>query len=264
MADPNLGRRGALGLAGLLGAGSLASTLAAPAARAAFTYAPDVVVFCAPPLTTPLRRAGDLFQSRTGVPVHILAPPGRLAASQLERGERNDVSILLAPVAAVLVQAGLVDIQPSVGVWRDRLVIARLGAGPAPIDARRLLAANGSARLGIVDPTDDAVVDSASLLDRLGLAAALAGRLVGSVDTRGVAFELAHRAVELGLIFSTDAQSGPFTIAASTPDDAYPPVHYVAVLNRRVLSRYAAGFLAFLATPAARASLTRSGLEIET
>jgi ABC-type molybdate transport system substrate-binding protein len=261
MADPNLPRREALRLAGLLGAGGLASTLAAPPARAEFTYAPDIVLFCSPTLAAPLRHAGDLFQSQTGVPVHILAPPDRISAAQLERGERNDICILLAPVAAHLQQAGLADAQPSVGTWRNRLVIARLGAGPAPIDAARLLASDNAARLGIVDLSDDAVIDTAALLARLGVANA---RLEGSVDTRDVAFQLVHRAVDLGLIFATDANAGPFTIAATIPDTAYPPVRYAALLNRHVLSRNAAGFLTFLATPATRVPLTRSGLEIET
>ena len=261
MTDPSLGRRDAFRLAGLLGAGGLASTLAAPSARAEFTYAPDIVLFCSPTLAAPLRAAGDTFQSQSGVPVHILAPPDRISAAQLERGERNDICILLAPVAAHLAQAGLVDLQPAIGTWRNRLVIARLGAGPAPIDAVGLLASDSTARLGVVDPSDNAVTDTAALLARLGVATS---RLEGAVDTPDVAFQLAHRAVDLGLVFATDATAGPFTIAATIPDEAYPPVRYAAVLNRHVLSRNAAAFLAFLATPPARAPLTRSGLEIET
>lgn len=230
-----------------------------------FVRAPDVVVFCDPALCHSVRRLGVMFRARTGVPVRLICAPGRLMAEQLTRNERDDILISLSPVVQRLASSGLADPQPSVGAWRNRLVVAGKGtdAGATPATPGRLPALLADRKFGAPDAGPNAIVDTAALIRRLGLEQALAGRIVGELDTGGVAWLLAHDQVGLGLVLATDARDRGFPTAVAIPDDAYPAVRYAAAFARYVLSRNAAAFMQFMATDQARSSLTQSGLEIE-
>ena len=253
-------RREALFLVGAMPAAALVPV----AAQARFVDAPDVVVFCDPALREPLRRLGGMFRSRTGAPVRMICAAAAIMAAQLRRNERDDIFISLQPVVRQLADSGLVLPQAPVGLWRNRLVVARKGAGAPPAGPDAIPALLGRGRLGVTDPSLNAVVDTAALLSRLGLEQALEGRLTGDVDTEGVAWLLEHDQVGLGLVLSTEARRFGFSTAVAIPDAAYPAVRYQAAFSRHVLSRNAADFMAFLATGQARASLADSGLEIET
>lgn len=260
------------------GATSLAALISAPAlgiltspARAEFVNAPDIVVFCDPALRAALRHLGVLFQARTSAPVRLICAPGGLLAAQLARNERDDIFISLLPVIRQLAASGLADPQPSVGLWRNRLVVARnVTAGglqpatPGSATPCALSALLADRKLGAPDPGPNAIVDTLALIRRLGLEQALAGRISGQVDTGTVAWLLAHDQVGLGLVLSTDARGGGLSTAIAIPDDAYPAVRYAAAFSKHVLSRNAAAFMRFLATDQARASLVDCGLEIET
>ena len=258
---------GATSLAALISV-PLVGALASPA-RAAFVDAPDVVVFCDPALRAPLQRLATLFRARTTAPVRLICAPGGLMAAQLVRNERDDIFISLSPVVRQLAASGLAVPQPSVGSWRNRLVIARnkaadgAPAAAAPATSAALPALLAARKFGAPDPGPNAVVDTPALIRRLGLEQALAGRIAGHVDTGTVAWLLARDQVGLGLMLSTDARAGGLPTAIAIPDEAYPPVRYMAAFSRHVLSRNAAGFMQFLASDEARDRLTESGLEIE-
>jgi molybdenum ABC transporter molybdate-binding protein len=261
-------RRDALRLTGMASVAALAPMAAVSPARAEFVNAPDVVLFCDPALRAPMRRLGTLFRDRTDVPVRVFCAPGGLMAAQLARNERDDIFISLQPIVQKLANSGLVQAQPSVGIWRNRLVIARSGAadgaGDAPAAPGALAAPLTERKLGAPDPGPNAIVDVPALIRRLGLEQRLAGRIVGEVDTGGVAWLLARDRVGFGLVLSTDARDGSFPVAVAIPDDAYPPIRYNAAFSKHVLSRNAAAFMRFLETDEARASLAASGLDIET
>ena len=239
------------------------TSFAVSPARADFVDAPDVVVFCDPALRAPLQRLGVLFRARTDAPVRLICAPGNLMAAQLARNERDDIFISLVPIVRRLAASGLADPQPSVGFWRNRLVVARNGAGAPPATPGALPALLADRKFGVPDPGPNAIVDTPALLRRLGLERALAGRISGQVDTGSVAWLLARDRVGLGLMLSTDAHGGGLSIAVAIPDDAYPAVRYAAAFSKHVLSRNAAAFMQFLATDQAHASLVESGLEIE-
>ena len=286
-------RRDAIRLTGMASVAAVASlpgrTLAAAASR--FVDAPDIVVFCDPALRDPMRRLGLLFRAKTEAPVRLICAPAGIMAAQLVRRERADILVSLAPVVRQLAASGVVDPQPPVGSWRNRLVIAgrasAVGAQPAALPASlaalaesfqwpaRLRSSSrtatnsggrtpGGGKLGAPDPGPNAVVDAPALWRTLGLEPALAGHIIGEVDTGGVAWLLAHDRVALGLVLLTEARSAGFPTAIAIPDEAYPAVRYVAAFNRHVLSRNAAAFMQFMASGVARASLVGSGLEIET
>lgn len=253
----------------VIGAMPAAALIAVPAlipvpAQAKFVNAPDVVVFCDPALREPMHRLGEMFRNRTGAPVRMICAAGAIMAAQLIRNERVDIFISLQPVVQQLAASGLLLPQAPVGLWRNRLVVARKGAGAPPAGPDAIVALLGRGKLGVIDPNLNAIVDTPALLRRLGLEQALEGRLAGEVDTAGVAWLLEHDQVGLGLILATEARSFGFSTAVAIPDAAYPAVRYQAGFSRHVLSRNAADFMAFLATGPARASLVDSGLEIET
>ncbi len=254
-------RRTALRLSGL--APVLA---AAPAwARAAFVGPADVVVFCDPELRGVVRRLGVLFSSRDNVPVRLQCAPARLLAAQLVRHERCDIIVTLSGVVERLAADGTVHPQTSVGAWRNRLLIARSGPGPAPMPVRPALVSTllAGRMLGAPDPGPNAVVDTQALIGRLGLNEALVGHVMGEVDMEGVAWLLARGRVGLGLLLSTELPGRGFSAAVSIPDAAYPPIRTAAAFNRHVLSRHAAAFMRFLTTNKAHRSLAESGLEVE-
>jgi ABC-type molybdate transport system substrate-binding protein len=264
-------RRDALRLTAVASVAALAVPAFAAPPRDEFVDAPDVVLFCDPALRGPMRRLGGVFRDRTGVPVRLLCAPGRLMAAQLTRNERDDIFISLLPVMQQLAASNLVDLQPFAGSWRNRLVIAckpanRTGAAPPPqphAAPDRLAALLADGKFGVPDPSLNAVVDSPALIRRLGLERVLAGRIVGEVDTGGVAWLLAQDRIALGLVLATEAREGGFLTAIAIPDDAYPPVRYAAAFSKHVLSRNAEAFMRFLATMEARASLAECGLEVE-
>jgi ABC-type molybdate transport system substrate-binding protein len=252
-------RRKALGLI----AAAPAAALVPFPARAGFVDAPDIVVFCDLTLREPLHRLGAMFRSRTGVPVRMICAPGAIMAAQLARNERDDIFISLQPIMRGLAANGLARPQTQVGVWRNRLVVARKGPAATPAKPDAIRALLGGGKLGVTDPNPNAVVDTPALLRRLGLQQALEGRLSGEVDTGGVAWLLAHDQVELGLVMATDARSFGFSTAVAIPDEAYPAIRYETAFSRHVLSRNANAFMQFLGSGEARASLAGSGLEIE-
>lgn len=262
-------RRGVLGATLML---PLLAGLCAPA-RADTSRSPDVVVFCDPTLRPVLRHLGTAYQTGGDAAVRLICAPAAIIAAQIARGERNDIVITLEPVVQEMAAAQLVNLAAS-DAWRNRITVAGLGAAdrtspetapgvrPASTEPDWIAAALGDGMLGAPDPGGNAVFDTPALLRRLGLDRALARRLVGEVDTGGVAFLLQQGTVRLGLVLATDAVANRFTERFAVPDANYDPIRYAVARNRHAMSRNAAGFLAFLASAPAGDILAQSGLEI--
>lgn len=263
------GRREVLGATlGLL----LLTSPGAPA-EADTSRSPDVVVFCDPTLRPVLHDLGAAYRMTSGAAVRLICAPAAIIAAQIARGERNDLVVTLEPVVQEMAAAQLVDLATS-GAWRNRITFAGAGAAGRPLsgtlpEARpvstgddRIAATLGDGMLGVPDPSGNAVFDAPALLRSLGLDRALAGRLVGEVDTGGVVYLLQQGNVRLGLVLATDAVTGRFPERLAVQDSDYDPIRYAVARNRRAMSRNTAGFLAFLASSPADDILARSGLEI--
>ena len=239
--------------------------LVAPAS-ADTSRSPDVVVFCDPTLRPALHHLGTAYHAGGGAAVRLICAPAAIIAAQIARGERNDLVVTLEPVVQGMAAAQLVDLAAP-GAWRNRITVAGLGpAGRAPAGAPaepgRIAAALGGGLLGAPDPGGNAVFDAPALLRRLGLDGVVAGRVVGEVDTGGVAFLLRRGTARLGLVLATDAAAEGFAERFAVPDADYDPIRYAVARNRHAMSRNAAGFLDFLASAAAGGILADSELEI--
>ena len=246
--------------------------LVAPAS-ADTSRSPDVVVFCDLTLRPALHHLGTAYQAGSGAAVRLICAPAAIIAAQIARGERNDLVITLESVVQGMAAAQLVDLAAP-GAWRNRITIAGLGpAGRGPPETTpevwlasaepdRIAAALGDGMLGAPDPGGNAVFDAPALLRRLGCDRIVAGRLIGELDTGGVAFLLHNGTARLGLVLATDAAAEGFAERFAVPDTDYDPIRYAVARNRHAMSRNAAGFLAFLTSAAAGGILADSGLEI--
>ncbi len=261
-ATAGVGRRRILGAAGGTAGLALAPLLGGSGpAEADVSRSPDVVVFCDPTLRPCLAHLGQSFRRQGGASLAVICAPAGIIAAQLARGERNDVVITLEPVLARLQAAQLVEGQTAIGAWRNRVTIA--GPEPnltAPSTPDQLSAQLQDGKLGAPDPSANAVFDTPELLRQLGLQA-LAGQIVGEIDTGGVSFLLSRGTVRFGLVLRTDARAHSFGEAA-VPDDAYPPIRYRTARNRHAMSRNTTNFLRFLASASAREIVVTSGLEV--
>jgi molybdate transport system substrate-binding protein len=121
-----------------------------------------------------------------------------------------------------------------------------------------------NAPIALADPpaSDDGVAAQAALTS-LGLWDGAKAHAIGTADTGDAAFLLAHKQAGAALVFATDVAADPdLAVAATLPDEAYPPVTYWWAETRQVRSAHADDFAVFLRTPQAQARLRAAGLEI--
>ena len=248
----------------------LAVSLPARGASAAGTHQkketapPDVALYCDPTLAPAMRQVGALFQARTGAPVAVLSAPPPLMLAQIERQTRDDVLVSLASAVEDGVSRGLLRLDTRFNGWRNRLVLAARAGEVSPFSATdpgALARSLGNGRFAVTDPTVAAAFDGPAVLGRLGLAPALAGKVVGAADTADVAFLVKTGAAQLGLLYLTDVRADSALAVAATLDSAAAPTTYATAMNRQAQSPNAQAFLDFLRTPEAAERLRAQGLE---
>ena len=107
-----------------------------------------------------------------------------------------------------------------------------------------------------------AATDAHNALDRAGLRAALEPKLVAPGSVRDALEQVARREVDAAFVRASDAASMPETlrVAFVVPAGPTPVRHPLALVAGGPSPVTAQRFLAFLATPAARAVLARHGL----
>jgi hypothetical protein len=162
-------------------------------------------------------------------------------------------------------QAGLVS-GPRARLWRNRLVFAARGAGPAArdFDVAALTGAVGSGRLAVPDPTDASTIDGPALLHRLGVGDALANRVLGAADSEDAVATLRRGEASVALCHASEVGADPgLRVLMRIPDDSSGPIIYEAALSHAAWSRYNAPFMAFLSAGAAPEA-ARHGLEVLT
>jgi len=232
-------------------------------ARAEYVVAPDVVVFCDLALEHAITDAARLWRRESEVPVRVFAAPTPLLVEQVSRHIRSDLLIGEGDrTAAVAVERQALKTAPRLGLWRNRLVLARRRAEPPAEGALSAMLAAGP--VALVDlPSAVAAVDTRQALERLGLWEGVAPNILGSPDTADAAFLLRHGKARFAVVYATDvAADSSLTKAAALPDDAYPPVTYWLAETTTILSPEAAKFEAFLTQPAAQQQLREDGLEV--
>jgi len=241
---------------------------AADGASAQGYVAPDVVVFCEPTLQPVVTEIGALWRRKTGVPVRVFASPTDLLLKQVAHGIRDDIVIAEGDATlAAAVQQRIIKAQTRSGGWRNRLVVARRGSNSAAGVLTRdsnLLTFADSGPIAIVDPpVATAGAQSRTALETLGLWAGLQGHSVGVVSTEDATFLLNGGKARLAVVYATDVAADPaLSVAATFPDDAYPPIVYWWAETRQARSAETDNFADFLRQPETAARLRSAGLEI--
>jgi molybdate transport system substrate-binding protein len=252
----NLGRRD-LGRASLL-----AVTIAglAGTAHADPSTAPNVVVYCDKALRDVIGRTNELFTSRTQIPVNLFSAPPTLMLAQIERVTQNDVLITQSSFMDDAARRRLIHADTRIPIGRNRLVFASREGGEQQLtDPLNLLRRIGKGPVAMPDPTTGTTIDSAAVLEALGLKPPLPFQVAGAIDSGGVGFLLRTRAAPIGLVYRTEAQPGSgLSVLAELPDQT---VSYSAAISVVTRSRNAQSFMEFLRDPAATASLREAGLE---
>lgn len=240
----------------------LAAALAAPAlARAEPWLRDQLVIYAEPTLLPVLRRLGARFTAQGAGPVYVFVQPTAQNIALLAHAVQDDLLIGLAALAPEAARQKLIA-PPGPPIWRNRLVLAARGSGPArDFDADAARAMLGGGVLAATDPSEASSLDGRAVIDRLGLATELGPRLAGAARTEDVADMLRSGEAALGLLHATDIAPGLYA-ALRVPDPAYPPIAYCAAKSRAAWSRNSDRFLAYLATGEARDAARAAGLEV--
>ena len=239
-------------------------------AKADGYVAPDVVVLCESTLQPVIGELGTLWRQRTGVPVRVFASPTALILEQIAHGVRSDLIIAEGDTTAnIALQRHLIKAETRFSGWRNRLVVARRGANATVAvlsPQSNLLNRAGAGPVAIVDPAVATIgVQTRSALEALGMGNAQRGDFIGVASTEDATFLLNGGVARLALVYATDIPENPtLSVAATFPDDAYPPIVYWGAETRQVRSPNADGFAGFLRQPEAQARLTAAGLEVAT
>ncbi len=231
------------------------AVLAAGPARAEFSTAPDVVVYCEPALRHAIEHAGALFRAQTHVPVRVFAAPGPLNLAQLARGVRDDVLIARAAEMDEAARQDLIDPASRIDGWHNRLVLAVRGG---PVHAATVDELLNGGTVAVTDPTVVSGLDGFAVIAKLGKA----DSVTGAGDTIDVAFLIGSGSARLGLVYLTEVRTDPaLSVGWQIPPEIAPPVAFAAALNRHALSQNSRMFLDFLHHADAMAQLHADGLE---
>lgn len=240
---------------------AVALLLAALPARAA---PPELVVLAAVSLTESLSQVAAAW-TRAGHPVvRFSFDASSRLARQVEAGAPADVFVSAdAEWMDHLQKAGLVDAATRADLVGNRLVVVAPAASPWTVSAPGDLAAPSVRRVGLAGEAVPAGRYARAALERLGLWAALAPRVVNGDNVRSVLAWAAAGEVDAGVVYASDARVEPrvrvvWTFAA----DTHPPIVYPgAVVKGSRSAAEAAAFLRYCRGPEAASVFRAAGFE---
>lgn len=221
--------------------------------------ADTVSVAVASNFLAPLRALSETFERQSGHRLRISSGSTGKLYAQIAHGAPFDVFLAANErEPARLEREGLAAADSRFTYALGRLVLWSRAPDRIPGDGAALLQAGSFGRLAIANPkTAPYGAAAMAVLRHLGLAEALAGKLVRG-ENIGQAFQyVASGNVELGLVaFSQVLATEEPGSVWQVPDAWYPPIAQQAVLLERAQGAQAAEeFLAFLKSDAVRREL---------
>jgi molybdate transport system substrate-binding protein len=242
---------------GLLGLAAFAAPLPAQAR--------DIVVYGEPTLAPVLHSLGDLWRARGNSRVHVFVAPTDLSFAQIERDARCDVIFALAgPATDDAARRELFDADSKVAAFRNSLVLVGRD-GSAAANPGGIPAILAGKRLAIANPDRDVAGSyGVAALRAAGAPVDPAGKSVLVAENAAGALQLlADGKADVGVVYASDAAAHPQVKVLATFDDAsHPPIAYVAAEAANADAQSdTEGFLAFLATPEAKAAVAAAGLK---
>jgi len=186
-----------------------------------------------------------------------------MLAQQIEQGAPADVFLPAAPQPMDKLAARGLILQ---GTRRDLLRNQIVLVVPPEGGPRSFQELRGVKLLAMGDPGSVPAGDyGRQVLIALGLWDGVKDRLVLAKDVRQVLTYVENGDAGAGIVYATDArESGKVRVAGTAPENSHAPVVYpVAVLRESRHLEAARAFVAFLASPPARAAFERHGFTVE-
>ncbi len=225
-----------------------------------------VTVFAAASLKNALDEADAAFTKATGVKVTASYAASSALARQIEQGAPADVFISAdLQWMDYAAEHRLVRPETRVNLLGNRLVLIAprdaaldtVAIGPG-FDLARLA---GNGRIAVADVAAvPAGKYAKAALEKLGAWAGVEAKLAQAENVRAALAFVARGETPLGIVYATDASIEPkVKIVGAFPDGSYPPVTYPVALTADSRNPAAARYLAFLRSPAAKATFEKYG-----
>ena len=213
-------------------------------------------VYAAASLTDVMEAFADTFQVATGMPATVNVAGSSLLARQIERGAGADLFVSAHPDWTDYLHGAGRTLSPVELPVANRLVqVRRRGGGPSV-----------NARIALADPDHaPAGMYAREALRCEGTWAALAPRLVPTLDVRAAVAAVESGAAGLAIVYASDAAMAPELLAEEMISEACRPrIRYTAaaVVRDRALSADARRFLDLMRDPASAPLWRRFGFRV--
>jgi molybdate transport system substrate-binding protein len=237
-------------------------------AHAGRAQARDVVVFAAASLKNALDDAGAAWMKDTGRRVVVSYGASSALARQIEAGAPADLffsaDLDWMDYAA---SKGLIRPESRADLLGNSLVLiapkdsgVRIALQPG-IDLASVLGGNRLA-IGHVDAVPAGKYGKAAL-EKLGAWTGVKDKLAQTDNVRAALLLVSREEAALGVVYKTDATSGPTVrIVATFPEGTHPPIVYPVALTAEAKHPDAAPFLAFLRSEKAKPFFEKQGFVV--
>jgi molybdate transport system substrate-binding protein len=226
-------------------------------------WAGEITVFAAASLTDAMEAMQQGFA--TFRPGDTLAPVFAASGTLLTRmgsGEACDVFLSAdTDTMNAAVDKRRVDPASRVVFASNTLVLAVPAGNPAHINGLDALSQGGVRRIGVGNPESVPAGRYANrALQQKALWYALTSKLVYYPSVRHVLAALKNGDIDAGFVYATDAAIAGKAVDIAATIPLSPPIAYAAAISAKTNDRQAAAaFLTYLASPEAKAILTRFG-----
>ena len=224
--------------------------------------ADPVLVFAAASLEGTLAPLVADWAEDTGADARVVSGGSGALAKQIEAGAPAAIFVSAAPEwMDHLAEAGRIDPASRVDLLSNRLALVAhdpmppVEIGPG-LDLPALLG-DGRLAVGLIGSVPAGTYAKAAL-EEIGLWDGVSDRLAETDNVRAALALVENGAVPLGIVYATDAAQSDVTVLGSFPEDSHPPILYPAALVTDAPLE-AAGLLAFLQGPEARAAFDAAG-----
>ena len=230
--------------------------------------ADEVTVFAAASTKTALDEIAAAWARETGHRAVVSYAGSSALARQIEAGAPADVFISADVGWMDAVEAeGLIRPETRADLLGNTLVLIGHGADAAPValaPGLDLAAMLGEERLAmaLVDAVPAGIYGKAAL-QSLGVWDVVAPQVAQADNVRAALALVSTGEAPMGIVYATDARADPDVTALGTfPPDTHPPVVYPVAITADSASPVAEEFLAYLASPTARAAWERQGFGV--
>ncbi len=240
----------------------LAVPWAIPAAAA------DIVVFAAASLKNALDDTNRQYQRDTGKRATISYGASSALARQIEAAAPADLFISAdLDWMNYVAERKLIRPESRANLLANTIVLIAPADSPATATIGPnfpLAALLGDGRLAMADPIAvPAGKYAKAALERLGVWGSVVDRRATAENVRAALLLVSRGECPLGIVYKTDAVADPgVRIVAAFPADTHPPIVYPMALVAASTHPDAAGFAAYLRSPAARVLFEKQGFTV--